>query len=183
MSSLKSRQPPTFAEHAEALRAALVEVSENSFFAFAVPSDPEQFADLARNPVSLDPERPPAPARWLVTTVRFDGAFAGHVEVATTEELAQQLFAAFCGLPPDDAAEATQLADSIGEFGNQVCGTWLTRACQRRRFDLRPPTVDRRPADWLPLDPAPASRHDGDVFLCLNDSPVRLRVHFDTDTV
>ena len=43
--------------------------------------------------------------------------------------------------------------------------------------------VDRRPADWLPLDPAPVSEHDGDVFLCLNDSPVRLRVHFDTGTV
>ena len=179
MSSLKSRQAPTFAEHADSLRAALIEVAENSFFAFAVPLDTEQFADLVRNPVSFDPDQPPTPGRWLVTTVHFDGAFAGFVEVATLESLAQQLLAAFSGMGPDEPAEPAQLADSIGEFGNQVCGTWLTRACQRRRFDLRPPVVEARPADWLPLDAAPASAHDGDLFLSLNDSPVRLRVHFD----
>ena len=183
MSSLKSRQIPTFAEHAEALRGALVEVAENSFFAFAVPVEPEQFADLVRNPVSLDPDRPPAREPWLVTTVHFNGAFAGWVEVATPESLAQQLLGAFCGMSPDEVVEAGQLADAIGEFGNQVCGTWLTRACQRRRFDLRPPAVETRPADWLPLDPVRASAHDGDVFLSLNDSPLRLRVHFDADTV
>ena len=111
--------------------------------------------------------------------MRFKGAFAGSVEVVTSEALARQLLSSFCGFGPDDDIQAVQVIDSAGEFGNQVCGTWLTRACQRRRFDLRPPVVEARPADWLPLDAAPASAHDGDLFLSLNYSPVRLRVHFD----
>jgi Chemotaxis phosphatase CheX len=183
MSFLKSRRAPTFAEHADALRSALIEVAENSFFAFAVPTDPEQFADLVRNPVSLDPEQPPAPARWLSSTVRFKGAFAGSVEVVTSEPLARQLLSAFCGFGPEEELLPAQVTDSAGEFGNQVCGTWLTRACQRRRYDLEPPRVEWRPADWVPLDAAPDTPHDGDVLVCLNDSPVRLRVHFDADSL
>jgi hypothetical protein len=179
MSSLKSRRVPTFAEHADALRAALVEVAENSFFAFAVPSDADHFAELVHNPVSLDPDPPVAPVRWLVTTVEFAGAFTGRVEACLGEPLAVQLLSAFCGLAPEDVIQPAQVIDMAGEFGNQVCGTWLTRACQRRRFDLQPPRVERRPAGWMPLDPTPPGEHDGDVLACLNDCPVRLRVHFD----
>lgn len=183
MSFLKSRRAPTFAEHADALRSALVEVAENSFFAFAVPTDPEQFVDLVRNPVSFDPDQPAAPSRWISTTVSFKGAFAGCVEVVTTEALSRQLLSAFCGFGPDDELQAAQVTDSAGEFGNQVCGTWLTRACQRRRYDLEPPRVDWRPSDWQPLDASPSTPNDGDVLVCLNDSPVRLRVHFDVDSL
>ena len=179
MSYPKSRQAPTFAEHADALRSALVEVAENSFFAFAVPTDADQFADLVRNPVSFDPEQPPAPTRWMKTTVRFAGAFAGQVEVVMGDGLARQLLAAFCGLAPEDELQETQVTDTAGEFGNQVCGTWLTRACQRRRFDLQPPLVEWQAPDWQPLDAPIANEHDGDVLVCLNDHPVRLRVHFD----
>jgi hypothetical protein len=182
MSSLKSRRNPAFAEHAEALNAALVEVAENSFFAFAVPSDQEQFAELVRHPVSLDPDQPPVPARWLATTVHFAGAFAGHLEVVASEALARQLLAAFCGLDPDEDVLQSQVTDSVGEFANQVCGTWLTRACQRRRFDLQPPRVEWQAAGWMPLDPPLPGEHDGDVLVCLNDCPVRLRVHFDAVT-
>jgi hypothetical protein len=182
MSSLKSQAAPTFAEHEEALRAALVEVAENSFFAFAVPIESEQFVELVRQPATPDPDAPPVPAGWLVTAVTFDGAFAGRVEVATSEGLAQQLLVAFCGLAPDEPVGPGQLEDSIGELGNQVCGTWLTRACQMRRFDLQPPKVTRHPAPWLPLDPLPAGDHAGEVLVCLNDSPVRLRVHFEPES-
>ena len=182
MSSLRSRRSPAFAEHAEALTAALVEVAENSFFAFAVPSDQEQFADLVRHPVSLDPDQPPVPARWLVTTVSFAGAFAGHLEVVTGEALSRQLLAAFCGLDPVEAVQPSQVTDSAGEFANQVCGTWLTRACQRRRFELQFARVEWQAAGWMPLDPPPPGEHDGDVLVCLNDSPVRLRLHFDAAT-
>jgi hypothetical protein len=183
MSSLKSRTAPSFAEHEEPLRAALVEVAENSFFAFAAGCDPDQFADLARTPPVFDPDAAPGPQAWLVTTVRFSGAFAGHVEVAMSEPLARQLFAAFLGLGPDEEMTAAQVADSTGEFGNQVCGTWLTRACQDRRFDLKPPEVVHRPAPWLPLDAPPSGDHDGQVLVTLNDLPLRLRIHFDPELV
>ena len=60
MSLLRSLPVPTFAEHEEAVRAALVEVAENSFFGFTVPLDEPSFVDLVRNPPVFDPEVPPA---------------------------------------------------------------------------------------------------------------------------
>jgi hypothetical protein len=181
MSSPKSRHAPTVAEHRQALVDALVEVAENSFFAFVSPVDAEQFAELAASPPVMDPEARPQPTDWLVTRAGFSGAFAGHVEVAVAEPLARQLLSAFLGLGPDDPVDHPQLEDSCGEFCNQVCGTWLTRACQDGRFDLDPPVVERHPAGWLPLDPAPAGGHDGDVLVTLNDLPLRLRVHLEPE--
>ncbi len=182
MSSQRSRRVPTFAEHEEALRAALVEVAESSFFAFAAPCDAEQFAELVAHPPVLDPEAPPPPAGWMVTRVAFSGAFCGHVEVALGEALAAQLLAAFVGLGPDDPVDEAQLRDSCGEFCNQVCGTWLTRACQSRRFDLSPPVVVRHPASWRPPADEPPDEHRGQLLVTLNDLPVRLGIAFQSET-
>ena len=60
-----------------------------------------------------------------------------------------------------------------------MCGTWLTRACEDRRFDLQPPAVTRKDVDWLPVDePLAASEHAGEVLMSMNDLPLRLRVQF-----
>lgn len=178
MSLPKSRPVPTFAEHDEALRAALVDVAENSFFGFTVPLDDASFADIVRNPPVFDPDLPPAREPWLTTEVQFHGAFAGAVELAMNEALARQLLQAFLGLGPEDVIEEPQLFDSTGEFANQVCGTWLTRACEDRRFDLQPPAVVRQALDWLPLDPPPDGPQAGQILMSMNDFPLRVRVRF-----
>lgn len=179
MSLLRSQPVPTFAEHAGALSAALVDVAENSFFGFTVPLDEPSFADLVRNPPVFDPDAPPVREPWVVTDVHFAGAFAGCVQIAMSEALARQLLQAFLGLGPEDPIEEPQLFDSTGEFANQVCGTWLTRACEDRRFDLQPPAVTRKDVDWLPVDePLAASEHAGEVLMSMNDLPLRLRVQF-----
>lgn len=178
MSSLKSRPAPTFAEHAQALGAALVEVAESSFFAFAAASDRDQFAELVAHPPAFDPDAPPEHPAWLVTRVAFSGAFAGHVEVAMSEPLARQLLENFVGLGPGEEVSAAQVHDSCGEFCNQVCGTWLTRACQDRRFELAPPAVHRIAPGTLPMAPPAEGPDDGEVLVTLNDLPLRMRIHF-----
>lgn len=178
MSLLRSQPVPTFAEHAEALGAALVDVAENSFFGFTVPLEASAFADLVRNPPSFDPDVPAVVEPWVTTEVHFVGAFAGVVQLCLNESLARQLLQAFLGLGPDDPIEEPQLFDSTGEFANQVCGTWLTRACQDRRFDLQPPVVARQAIDWLPLDALAADEHAGQILMSMNDLPLRLRVQF-----
>lgn len=182
MSFPRSRRVPTFAEHQEALRGALVEVAESSFFAFTAPSDPEQFVELVAHPPVLDPEAEPGPVGWLVTRVAFSGAFRGYVEVSMSEPLACQLLAAFVGLGPEEPIEEAQLRDSCGEFCNQVCGTWLTRACQSRRFDLTPPHVTRHPPGWLPTLDAGEDVHKGQVLVTLNDMPMRLGIAFEPES-
>lgn len=178
MSLDRSRPAPAFADHREAIRAALHEVAERSFFAFWAPSDAGQFAELAAHPPVFDPgERPPA-FPWLVTRVAFAGAFAGHVELAVGEPLARQLLDAFVGLEPDAPVTQPMIQDVCGEFCNQVCGAWLSRACRDWRFDLVPPVVTRHaPGPLPPLDaPGPG---EGELFLTLNDLPIRLRLHFE----
>jgi hypothetical protein len=181
MSLPRSQPVPTFAEHAHALQAALADVAENSFFGFTVPLDEASFADLARNPPVFDLDAPPAREPWVVTEVRFTGAFAGVVEIAMNESLARQLLQAFLGLGPDDPIEDAQLFDSTGEFANQVCGTWLTRACEDRRFDLQPPVVVRQALAWLPLDTVPQGGNVGQVLMSMNDLPLRVRITFLTE--
>jgi hypothetical protein len=49
-----------------------------------------------------------------------------------------------------------------------VCGTWLTRECRQRRFDLQPPVVrDVKGAD---------RGEDGGQPMLINEQPVRLRL-------
>jgi hypothetical protein len=52
-----------------------------------------------------------------------------------------------------------------------VCGSWLTRSCQRRRFDLEHPTVERlaaeTPIDWPAVCP-----------LALNGQPLWFQLEF-----
>lgn len=169
MSSPPSRPLPTLAEHATALREALGEVAEHSFFAFVSGLDRAAFDDLvARLPVPAG--RPDS--GWLVSVVRFDGGFAGSLEVAMPVALAHTLLSSFLGLPPEAPAPEALLRDTVGEFANQVCGTWLTRACGGRHFDLAAPRVDR-----VPAAPLAAGGGAAEILATVDDLPVRIRLH------
>jgi hypothetical protein len=176
MSLLRSLPVPTFAEHEEAVRAALVEVAENSFSV-----SPCRSMRLVRRPgaqpAGLDPEVPPVREPWVVTEVQFHGAFAGLVQLTMNEALARQLPQAFSARVrrSDRRAAPVRLDRRVREPG--VC-TWLTRACEDRRFDLQPPVVVRKPIDWPPLDPPADDAHLGQVLMSMNDLPLRLRVQF-----
>lgn len=167
MSSLKLRRTPTPAEHVAAVTEALIDVAENSFFGYVEPIDFDRFDELAEPPV-----------RWLRASVHFDGAFAGWMHVEVPEPLAEQLFAAFLGEPPDEPPADGPLFDLVGEFANMVCGTWLTRSSQRRQFNLKHPEVTVRPDDWRP---APGAL-DTPVVVSFNDAPVVLWLEFVPET-
>ena len=154
------RQPEAPAQHAS-IREAAVEVAEQSFFAFADQVDEAQFAEMA---LGVD--------QWLEVSVAFSGAFSGSIACLLAEPLARELFDSFLGESTADQADDDRLFDLVGEFGNMVCGLWLTRACERRRFDLEHPVVARHQnADVRPTT-------GDDALLALNGQPLRLRLTF-----
>jgi hypothetical protein len=162
------RNPPSPEEHADGLTQAIVDVAQESFFAFAEPCDGEQFTE------ALDATGcGGSDARWLKARIDFDGAFAGAVELKLPYLLAMDLAASLAGVMPGDEIAESDVVDSTGEFANMVCGTWLTRSCARRRFDLQPPCV--RPLDAVPATVEPGA---GTQLLLINDRPVSLTVSF-----
>ena len=161
MSSANLRRIPDATEHHESVREALVEVAENSFFAFVDPVEAENAAEL----LAMAPG-------WLQATVVFEGAFGGAMDIALAEPLAVELFTSFLGLEPDAVPDDVPLFDLVGELGNMVCGSWLTRSCQRRRFDLQHPAVVR-----LSGADAPQATPDR-LIVTLNGQPVCLRLTF-----
>ena len=154
------RRTPDAREHLASARTALVDVAENSFFAFVDPVGDAAFQELAV-----------AVPVWMQASVRFDGAFGGWMHVVLAEPLALDLYAAFLGLEPGDTPRDESLFDLVGEFGNMVCGLWLTRACQRRRFDLKHPEVTR-------LDALPAGPAAGAVLASINGHAARVHLAF-----
>jgi hypothetical protein len=167
-SQLSQRRTPSPTEHVEALKLALIEVAQETFFSYAEACAPERFAE-ALDTVPADPAT--GAARWLSARVEFAGAFAGRVTVALPYGLAADMASALAGITPDEGLSETDVVDATGEFANMVCGTWLTRACARRRFDLQPPAVGRA---------APQARTAGpdDELILVNDQPLRLTVEF-----
>ena len=177
MSSPGSRLLQMHAEHQDALRYALTEVAETSFFAFACRCDAELFGEMANAPAD---EGGPSGDRWVVADVAFDGACEGRLSVAMPEALARDLYVAFIGAEPGSHPEDVAVIEAAGEFVNMVCGRWLTRSCERGPFSLRAPEGTRMPAGWTPLDertPAEA----GDIFALLNDAPLRARLALGSD--
>jgi len=164
MSSLNSRRTPSPAEHHDSIRDALVEVAESSFFAYVDVCDPERFRELAART-----------DKWIQATVLFDGTFDGAVMIVLSDGLARELFNAFIGAEPGLVALDGPLFDLVGEFSNMVCGSWLTRTCQRRRFDLRHPEVSRIRPEQVTPDVADC------LLLAINDQPCYLRLAFTGD--
>lgn len=167
-SSLESRRVPAPSEHLDGLCQALVEVGERSYTSFVEPCDAARLDEilpgLAREP-------------WMQASVEFRGAFGGAFRMALPESLARDLVGSFLGLPPGEPADDGQVADLTGEMANMVCGDWLTRACFRRRFDLRPPVVAPLPEGWSPGCWGLPGSPDG-ALMCLNDQPVCLHLSF-----
>jgi hypothetical protein len=146
---------PTSATVTPTLTSSLVEVAEQSFFAFAEAADPSAIR-----------ERWPEGA-WVQTVVRYASeARAGAVELCLPVALAVELAAAFAGADPGDLS-APLIDDGTGELSNVVCGHWLTHAHPRERFTLQPPRVQ-------PSEP-PAVESGRWAFVLLNDVPLAFR--------
>lgn len=143
-----------------ALLRAVGDVAERSFFAFAEPCDASRFAGLADGI-----------NQWYCASIQFEEDHAsGVVDCLMPDGLAGELFDAFSGRDQDDPQpEPAAVADLLGEFANQVCGAWLTRAANRQTFTLHPPQVTM--ASDGAFQPAP-----GAITLALNDRPLAVRV-------
>ncbi len=151
-----------------ALLSAVSDVGERSFFAIVDPCDDERFAELAS-----------APCEWLVATVRFhEGPCEGQVSCALPASLALQLYDAFTGREPDEPAPSQdQLFDLIGEFGNMICGAWLTRAASHQTFSLNTSVVVSWPEGWV------RPGHGRDLALVIDDCPLLIDVDIQTEPV
>lgn len=186
MRTTTSDPSPRFADHESGLWSALVDTAESSFFAFAERCTAARFLELMEQHASAAAaagSHHAADEAWLSAAVAFWGPFSGVLEAEVPETLARELLTSFMGLGPDDAVQESQLRDAIGEFANMVCGTWLTRTCCERRFDLGPPRVRRSPRPWSVglSDRTAESRQDereGVLVGCLNDHPIRVAVRF-----
>jgi hypothetical protein len=159
MSSMNSRRTPDSVEHHSSVLGAAVEVAENSFFAFVDPVDVAGFEELT-----------PGVPCWLEVSVAFGGAFAGIMRVVIAQPLAVELFTSFLGLEPGEPVDDPRLFDLVGELGNMVCGSWLTKTCRSRRFNLEPPSVCRLGAPARPVPDA--------LLLAMNGQPVWVRLEF-----
>lgn len=167
-SQLSQRRVPAFSEHVDALKQAVVDVAQESYFSFAEFCGEERFAEA----LGMLPEAAAGAPRWLSAHVSFAGAFAGRVTVTLPYTLAADMAAALGGLMPGDDISEALVADATGEFANMVCGTWLTRACARRKFDLDSPAVTF-------VSGMPTARSDEEELLLINDWPVKLAVVFE----
>jgi hypothetical protein len=144
----------------QALMGAVGDVAERSFFAFAEPCGPPQFAELADGVTG-----------WYCASVRFEEAdVCGVIDCFVPDGLAGELLDAFIGRSPDEPpADPAAVADLLGEFANQVCGAWLTRAANRHMFTLRQPHVTVMGDGAFQPDA-------GAITMSLNDRPVAVRV-------
>jgi hypothetical protein len=154
--------PP--ADLALGLHAAVVEVAENSLFAFADQSDQATF-DAAAG----------ATGDWICTHIRFTGSTCGTLEVNTPAALVRRLCASFAGASPDDAISESDVVDFAGEFANMVCGTWLTRTCRHESFSLTPPRVIAGSAA-IDLGGESGGSSATTLYLAIDDTPIRLVV-------
>jgi len=168
-SSLRLRRVPSPGEHLDGICQAFVNVAESSYASFVQACD----ATMLRDALALLGDED----RWLHAAVDFRGAFGGTFQMALPESLARELVATCIGLDPQEQVEDAHVLDLAGEMANMVCGDWLTRACHRRRFDLRPPLVVPLPPGWNPERWGLPGAPDGAV-MCVNDVPVCLRLSF-----
>jgi chemotaxis phosphatase CheX-like protein len=145
-------------ESIDALRGAIADVAERTFFSAAEPC-----ADACVHDAAFDVDA------WLAATVRFeeDGC-SGVVSCLLPHRLARALFDAFNGRDPLDPAPAfEELFDLVGEFANMICGAWLTRTVDGPAFVLSRPLVeasDRHAAF--------GARTGSHVVMTVNDLPL-----------
>jgi CheY-specific phosphatase CheX len=163
---------PAPAELVEPILASMVDVAENTFFAFVEPCDGEAFQALVAGGPAGDGSAA-AWSPWMVIEVAFHGAYGGVLSATMPRRLASELVASFVGEPEDTLTEA-QVQDGAAEFGNMVCGAWLTREAGQRRFDLEPPAVRTLGEPWRPDREGASSPWQ--IHLSLNGQPVAVRL-------
>ena len=143
-----------------ALVAAVCDVAERSFFAYAEPCDAARFAELGEGT-----------ERWCSAVVEFDeGDWIGTVRCVLPEDAALALFDAFSGRGFDEPVPAPgHVADLMRELANMVCGAWLTRAASHQIFSLRTRPVEMSVAG-APMD------DETWITLAINDRPFAVAV-------
>jgi len=148
-----------------AMRSAVDDVAERSFFVMADACDDARFDEMAASH-----------ANWLTAVVRFDeGSCVGEVSCTLPASLAASLFGAFSGRDPDDPAPgADELVDLVGELANMVCGSWLTRAANHQTFTLCAPKVTSWSGGWAC---APAAERG--LTLSIDELPFVIGVRVD----
>jgi Chemotaxis phosphatase CheX len=164
--SLQKLPPPPPADAVAGLIDALVDVAENSLFAFAEVCEPQEFVARA--------QEAPTDA-WYRATVAFDGPFGGGVTLAVPDRLVRDLCAAFGGFGPEDTVSDAQAVDFVGEMTNMTCGAWLTRSSGQVTFTLAAPRVTSLPGA-PPLAAVAGGGAADTVGLFLNDAPVLVAV-------
>jgi hypothetical protein len=175
MSSLNSSAVP--ADSGEAtIVDAFVRVAEVSYCAYAEPCDAARLIELEEQWAEMGG----GPAEWFRVAVHFTGDCFGHMVLHVPCDVARDLVASFMGMMPDEAIGDELVADAIGEFGNMVCGAWLTDAATRLNFALKPPQVTRENADWRPVESLAADDGEGTAYgMALNERPALLRVRLE----
>jgi hypothetical protein len=155
---------------------AFVRVAEVSYCAYAEPCDADRLAELEQ----AWREMGGAATEWLRVFVGFSGDCFGHMELHLPVDVARDLVASFVGLAPDEPIGEALLLDAMGEFGNMVCGAWLTDAATRLSFAIEPPQVRREEAGWNPVSALSAADGEGTAQgMAINDRPALLRVRLE----
>jgi len=147
-----------------ALMAAVGDVADRSFFAFAEPCEAGRFAELVEGT-----------ERWYSATVAFEeGGFDGSVRCLVSEDAAAMMFDSFTGRSFDDPAPPqADVSDLMGELANMVCGAWLTRAASHQTFSLK----------TLPVVLSQACAPTGGeswITFAVNDRPFAIAVRVDS---
>jgi Chemotaxis phosphatase CheX len=146
-----------------ALVAAVCDVAERSFFAFAEPCDAGRFAELVDGT-----------DRWYSAAVEFhEGECSGTVRCLVPDDAALTMFDAFSGRGIDEPAPPpAEVCDLMGEMANMVCGSWLTRAASHQTFSLRTMPVIVSPA-CAPID------GENWITIAVNDRPFAVAVRIE----
>jgi hypothetical protein len=165
------------ADHGEAtIVDAFVLVAEVSYCAYAEPCDATRLAELGDAWLEMGG----APTEWVRVALHFSGDCFGHMVLHLPLDIARDLVSAFMGLMPDDPISDEAVDDAIGEFGNMVCGAWLTEAATRLNFALRPPEVSREGTAFKPVEALAADDGEGTAYaMAINERPALVRVRLE----
>lgn len=118
--------------------------------------------------IEVDP-RPPHPGTYvLIGTIRFDGAWVGHLDLRCSAAAAREVAGAMFATDPADLAE-DEIRDALGELANIVGGNLKALLPQPTHISL--PIV--RTTEWR----AEANNYDHVVGLASGDGPFALGIN------
>lgn len=210
MSSHESPAPIT-ADAVDALFVAVVEVCENSFFAFVESCEPDRFAELVERLPPVEPRaEPPSPApkrrgrrsgraasepgradrpqlsNWVNASLAFTGSsFSGTIDVILPVRLARHLVASLLGLSQEVELHEVELLEHQVFDG---IGEFANMICGAWLTDLSGSqafNLDPPEVSRMPFDWSPLadSSAEGEqgYRLCVDDLPWRIRVRPSND--